>query len=287
MVGFSEHHWFGSRHVVIILLTLSQSLNVNYMYVTSQLYERTYGHSHGASDIFHMLNDIPKEHIKYYRFVSEGLTTVLGVISAILTLKISNKYFLFLSNALNAVISFALPFLLTVAESYAFGITMIVFSLARSIHWCTTLCLIGKWIPTHEICRSLAIIFSFGCVFGGTLFMIAELIRNETNYPNSFYFLGTVTTLWLILWFLFGAGSPNDCAFTTEGEKRYIYKSLEFVRPKNSKTPIPWKDIIKCRSLYTTSVAITSFFQSFYNLGFSEFHWESIFSIILSQSREQ
>jgi len=66
--------------------------------------------------------------------------------------------------------------------------------------------------------------YTFGAII--TLPSAGHLANSAGGWPSIFYSSGVVTIIWVIVWCLMGANSPEEHQSITDAEKEYIVSSL-------------------------------------------------------------
>ncbi|XP_067634385.1 sialin-like isoform X2 [Eurosta solidaginis] len=112
--------------------------------------------------------------------------------------------------------------------------------------------LMAKWAPIEE--RSAMLTYCSSGLELGIVIMLATsgmLSSSSWGWPSTFYIPGGLGLLWSVIWFLFGASTPNDCKYLSPAERTLISISLD-TNGNSEKCNtvvhlIPWKAILASR----------------------------------------
>jgi ACS family sodium-dependent inorganic phosphate cotransporter len=101
--------------------------------------------------------------------------------------------------------------------------------------------LASRWFPVQERTRAVAFYLSGGHVGTIIAFPLTTWIVASMGWPSAFYIYGAAGFIWVVLWLLFGASSPEQHPTITAAERRHIVEgrgaSLERGR-------IPWRVLL-------------------------------------------
>ncbi|CAH1100630.1 unnamed protein product [Psylliodes chrysocephalus] len=102
--------------------------------------------------------------------------------------------------------------------------------------------LLSKWAPISERAQWGSFVYA-GQVLGNCLAMpITGLISaTDSGWPTAFYFYGSCSLFWTLMWFIFGSNRPDEHPRISAAEKEWL-KSLT-VEKKIERPPTPWKSI--------------------------------------------
>ncbi|KAL1140252.1 hypothetical protein AAG570_000184, partial [Ranatra chinensis] len=157
---------------------------------------------------------------------------------------LSPKLLLLISNAISATLTALIP----LASSYGgWGLLCVIrvfqgifqgFLVPLSYN------LASKWAPPSE--RNRFVGFSLN---GGTLGATAALplcgllASSSGGWPSIFYISATLGFVWVILYALFGADSPDTHRYISQEEKEFIHEALDN-SPGKKVNKTPWKSIL-------------------------------------------
>lgn len=105
----------------------------------------------------------------------------------------------------------------------------------------------------------------------GTVVILATsgvIASSPLGWPSLFYLPAIFGIVWSIVWFFFGANSPDDCQKISAEEREFITDSVG--KPAHSEVlakrrlPTPWKSILTSIPFYSLV-----FVHSTHNWGFS------------------
>lgn len=173
---------------------------------------------------------------------------VLGMLPAgELTQKYGSRYLILGS----LVVCSILTFLTDTVASYGYEYVLILRVLQgfsqTFVHPCAHH-LLSKWAPVEERGTLCTFVYIGGPL--GSVLMLASsgIIAEGLGWPSIFYISGVVGIIWGVLWFFYGASSPEECSRISEEEKIYIQTSLGGV----SKEAEVWKSIF----IFNSSIKI-------------------------------
>ncbi|KAL4708191.1 hypothetical protein ACJJTC_005333 [Scirpophaga incertulas] len=114
--------------------------------------------------------------------------------------------------------------------------------------------ILGKWAPLHERGRLTAIIYggqAIGTVLG--LPITGFIGSSYLGWPGIFRFYGFLSGILGVVVWLMVVDTPAKHQSISLAEKRYIEGSLG--PTTETKMPVPWKQIFKCRGMYAITAA--------------------------------
>ncbi|XP_017477908.1 PREDICTED: putative inorganic phosphate cotransporter [Rhagoletis zephyria] len=115
----------------------------------------------------------------------------------------------------------------------------------------TVATIMAKWAPIEE--RSAMLTYCCSGLELGISIMLAisgVLCSSSWGWPSTFYIPGGLGLLWAIVWFVFGASTPNDCKYISAAERTLINTSLRRHAKSeecNTAHAVPWKHIVTSR----------------------------------------
>ncbi|KAL4720023.1 hypothetical protein ACJJTC_008707 [Scirpophaga incertulas] len=158
--------------------------------------------------------------------------------------KFGAKSLVIMSNIVNSVMSIAIPIAaklggwkLVLACRIIQGVAQGTLILVPCMH-----SFISKWAPLEERSRLGTFVYS-GVQLGTAIQnIVSGYIIHNLGWPAVFYVNGIVGVVWVVLFAIFGANSPQESKWISKDEKLYIQTSLnEIGGGKKLKTP--WKKI--------------------------------------------
>ncbi|XP_073956620.1 putative inorganic phosphate cotransporter isoform X1 [Choristoneura fumiferana] len=102
--------------------------------------------------------------------------------------------------------------------------------------------LISKWVPLEEKSRLSTIIYAGAQLGTAAELMSAGFLAEYWGWPSIFYANGTLGVIWMVLYLLIGAASPQTSRMISEKERLYIQNSLGHVGGHKS-FATPWKSL--------------------------------------------
>ncbi|KAJ8668252.1 hypothetical protein QAD02_009915 [Eretmocerus hayati] len=103
--------------------------------------------------------------------------------------------------------------------------------------------LVGKWVVYEEKSFLVGIIYA-GTSLGTVVSILSSgWIMNDMGWQAVFYIHGAVPMIWVVLFFIFFADSPETQTFITEQERQMIVNSYGHRGPGNKEVKVPWKAI--------------------------------------------
>lgn len=96
--------------------------------------------------------------------------------------------------------------------------------------------MLSKWAPKSEKARLVSFVFS-GTQFGSLAMLpIAGVLASSSGgWPSIFYVSGALALVWVLVWCIMGANSPEEHNTISEEEKQYIVDSLRNTTSKTVK----------------------------------------------------
>jgi ACS family sodium-dependent inorganic phosphate cotransporter len=101
--------------------------------------------------------------------------------------------------------------------------------------------LFGRWVPSNERTRAVAILMSglsLGTVVG---LLVTGWIVGRTGWPAAFYFFGVIGLLWVGVWF---QGAVNDPAADVRVQSAERALLASGTRPVDPAEPLPWRALL-------------------------------------------
>nr|CAH7740044.1 unnamed protein product [Callosobruchus chinensis] len=116
--------------------------------------------------------------------------------------------------------------------------------------------MLAHWAPPQERSVMSSIVYA-GTALGTVIFMLVSgLIAASISWEAVFYIEGGVSLIWLILWAIFTADTPQSQTFISEEERDYIVKSLNQGKD-NEKLQMPWKAVLTSPAFLAILIAHT------------------------------
>jgi ACS family sodium-dependent inorganic phosphate cotransporter len=146
-------------------------------------------------------------------------------------------------------------FLTPPAASISFSSLLIMRALlgaGEAINFPAVHSIAARWTIASERARAIALHFS-GVAFGTMVALLASpVIILAFGWPSVFYISGALGLLWLILWWIKAADSPERCAGVTDAEMSVIRAG----RPESGLADaIPWGAILREKAVWAIVIA--------------------------------
>nr|CAI5859662.1 unnamed protein product [Callosobruchus analis] len=153
------------------------------------------------------------------------------------------RWLLFIAMFVNSTACALTPFMAEATGSYGVIGCRVVQGMSQGFFFPSVSNLLGQWIPPSE--RSYMSTIAYSGTHVGTIFAMLVtgfLAASQLGWPSTFYLFGALGYLWILIWYLFGAGCPAEYPKIMEEEKTYIEQSLNVTQNEPSDTP--WWSII-------------------------------------------
>jgi ACS family sodium-dependent inorganic phosphate cotransporter len=112
--------------------------------------------------------------------------------------------------------------------------------------------LVARWIPAPERARAISVHFS-GTAFGTIIALLASpLIVIRFGWPVVFYTSGAAGFLWMAVWWIKAADSPDDCQGVSHAEREFIRAGRH---DSSLASAIPWRAILCERAVWAIVIA--------------------------------
>ncbi|KAL4708203.1 hypothetical protein ACJJTC_005345 [Scirpophaga incertulas] len=156
--------------------------------------------------------------------------------------KFGAKSLVIMSNIVNSVMSIAIPIAAKLGGWKLVLACRIIQGVAQGTLIPCMHSFISKWAPLEERSRLGTFVYS-GVQLGTAIQnIVSGYIIHNLGWPAVFYVNGIVGVVWVVLFAIFGANSPQESKWISKDEKLYIQTSLnEIGGGKKLKTP--WKKI--------------------------------------------
>lgn len=93
----------------------------------------------------------------------------------------------------------------------------------------------------------------------GTFAMLGvsgELASTRMGWPSIFYTSGSVTLVWTLLWYLYGASSPAQCKHIALDEKSFIESASGASNQR--KLAVPWTKMLTSKPVWALLIVHTA-----------------------------
>ncbi|KAJ8927580.1 hypothetical protein NQ314_019945 [Rhamnusium bicolor] len=171
----------------------------------------------------------------------------------------SAKWVMFFSVAINVVCTLLTPVMaklhfgaliaMRIGEGIGGGVTF------PSMH-----VMLAHWAPPNERSVMSSIVYA-GTALGTVIFMLVSgIIAGSVGWEAVFYIEGGVSALWLLLWAVLTADTPQSQRFISEEERNYIVTSLHQgsdQKKHEEQHKMPWKAVLTSPAFLAILVAHT------------------------------
>ncbi|XP_014246329.1 putative inorganic phosphate cotransporter isoform X2 [Cimex lectularius] len=274
----AQKGWFGTRHVVTVMLflgmanayTMRTNMSVAIVAMVNQtalpkdptivtdecgegpLINKNDSHVHHKDGPF-LWNTEEQGYILSAFFYGYCITQIP---CGILAKKYGSKWFLGGGMLLNSVFGMLVP----LAASYG-QVSLIIIRFIQGLGEgpivpCTH-AMLAKWIPPNERSRMGAIVYAgaqFGTVVSMPLSGILSDVDELGGWPSIFYFFGVLSTIWAVAFLLTVYEDPDSHPTIDENEKKYIISTVWGTGGVSS-PPVPWMSILKSKPFWAILIA--------------------------------
>uniref|UniRef100_A0A1B6F2P7 Putative inorganic phosphate cotransporter n=1 Tax=Cuerna arida TaxID=1464854 RepID=A0A1B6F2P7_9HEMI len=243
--------WIGVRHLQVVLLFLCMlfayiirvNISVAIVAMTGE-----------KPDVDEYTWDTPTKSLILSAFFWGYL--VMNVPAAVIGHSVNNKMLLGGSFACASILSLLTPLLARWGGATMVIIIRVCQGLTQGFMMPMIHGLLSKWAPPHERARFSTYILG-GLNFGTMLVLSFSglLASSPWGWPSIFYFSGGLGLLWVVLWMLLGANSPEAHPFISAAERQFIQRSLPSTARDDVKMAIPWRDILTSGPVWAATLA--------------------------------
>ncbi|XP_014283282.1 putative inorganic phosphate cotransporter [Halyomorpha halys] len=173
----------------------------------------------------------------------------MNLAAAVIVTKINNKFLLLGSVTISSAVTIATPALVIFADLYMLIVIRIVLGFMQGFMMACVMGQMSRWIPPAERSRCGALVL--GGVHFGTIVSFATsgvLGTKFGGWPTVFYFSGSLGVIWVLVWAMIGAESPNSCRYIGTKERDYIVDQLSSSTSVPKNITIPWKEMLKSKA---------------------------------------
>ncbi|XP_056635960.1 uncharacterized protein LOC130444707 [Diorhabda sublineata] len=167
------------------------------------------------------------------------------------------KYFLMIAMAINSILHCLLPKMSELLGSYGVMLCRSLQGISQGFFYPSIYNLLPLWSPKNEMSSIASLVFA-GAPFGSivTMPIVGYISSTWYGWPFSFYVYGGAGFLWIVIYYFFGADSPDKHPTISKEEKNYILKNVE----KKEQVKLPFKKILTNLSFWTILInAVTQF----------------------------
>ncbi|XP_057652243.1 uncharacterized protein LOC130891477 [Diorhabda carinulata] len=167
------------------------------------------------------------------------------------------KYFLMIAMAINSILHCLLPKMSELLGSYGVMLCRSLQGISQGFFYPSIYNLLPLWSPKNEMSSIASLVFA-GAPFGSivTMPIVGYISSTWYGWPFSFYVYGGAGFLWIVIYYFYGADSPDKHPAISKEEKNYILKNVE----KKEQVKLPFKKILTNLSFWTILInAVTQF----------------------------
>ncbi|CAD7015093.1 unnamed protein product [Ceratitis capitata] len=162
------------------------------------------------------------------------------------------RLLLFISVSLSSLLALLTPLSVVVGDWPLLCALRFSQGLVQGLTYPSIATIMAKWAPIEE--RSAMLTYCCSGLEFGIVLMLASsgmLCSSSWGWPSTFYIPGALGLIWSAVWFVFGASTPKECKYISEGERMLISKSLQQtgtnIAECKETQPIPWRQICTSR----------------------------------------
>ncbi|XP_017768986.1 PREDICTED: putative inorganic phosphate cotransporter [Nicrophorus vespilloides] len=116
--------------------------------------------------------------------------------------------------------------------------------------------MLARWAPPKERSVMSNLVYA-GTALGTVVSMLSTgVIAASLGWESVFYIMGGFSCVWLVLWGILIADSPEEQTFIDDDEREYIIKSLG-PSERKQKLPVPWKSVLTSPAFVAIFIAHT------------------------------
>ncbi|GJQ72178.1 hypothetical protein Trydic_g3270 [Trypoxylus dichotomus] len=172
---------------------------------------------------------------------------------------VSAKWVMFFSVAINVVCTILTP----LAAKWHY-VAMLAMRIGEGIGGGVTFpamhVMLAHWAPPAERSVMSSIVYS-GSALGTVISMLlAGVIAGSLGWEAVFYIMGGLSAIWMLLWVVLIADSPEKLSLISEEERTLIVGALNAEaggKKKEEHPPVPWKSIFLSTAFWAILVAHT------------------------------
>ncbi|XP_053609835.1 uncharacterized protein LOC128674879 [Plodia interpunctella] len=187
---------------------------------------------------------------------------VMQMPAGIIAKKFGGKPIILVSLVANGTICLLIPTLAALGGWPLVCASRVVMGLTQACLYPGSHTLLGQWLPPKEQTSYTGIVYG-GVQVGTILTMPISGFLAETalGWKTIFYTMSAVLYTTATFWYFFAASSPKSHRMISQEERLYIESGLNPTSKKNIK--IPWKAILKTKSVYAILVPQVGYSMSF------------------------
>lgn len=152
---------------------------------------------------------------------------------------------------------------------YFFIIVRILEGMGEGVTFPSMHAMLARWIPPLERSKFAAYVYAganFGTIISLPLSGWLCSLDLDRGWPLSFYLFGLLGIVWFLFWMLFVYDTPSSHPRIDSQEKAFILASIGPQDDDEEKTPIPWRQMLRCLPLWAILVTQCGNSWAFYTL---------------------
>ncbi|KAM7344429.1 putative inorganic phosphate cotransporter [Cochliomyia hominivorax] len=138
------------------------------------------------------------------------------------------KTLFFYAILISSILCLFTPYLAEIGDWQLLFVVRILKGLAQGCLFPCTHTVLSKWSPATE--RATLCTFAYAGTFFGAILMFANsgwIMPSAFGWTGTFYLSGVLGLVWCIVWYIWGANSPENFKGISNAEKTMIYSSLQ------------------------------------------------------------
>ncbi|GMR62046.1 hypothetical protein PMAYCL1PPCAC_32241 [Pristionchus mayeri] len=161
----------------------------------------------------------------------------------------------------SALFTLLVPFLSDLSYE-ALVVSRIIIGVTESLIVPALPMLVVRWFPTSEK-TTLAAFYTSGIQLaaGGASLIAAQICRSTAlhGWPSIYYIFGSVTLVFVVIWFIFVNDRPSENRWTSEAEKMYLEEQIVAPKKKPSLRTSPWRGIATSSPVHSVMICAFAF----------------------------
>ncbi|XP_075977974.1 putative inorganic phosphate cotransporter [Anticarsia gemmatalis] len=167
---------------------------------------------------------------------------VLQVPAGEMAARYGGRILILIAISINALVSLAIPYCAYFGGWQLVCACRVVQGLSQGFLMPSIYNNVGKWAPVEEKSRIGAVINSGSQLGNAIQMLVSGFIAAAWGWPAIFYVNGVAGIVWVVVYAIVGADTPQKSKLISDEERLYIQSSLgQIGKPKKLKTP--WKAI--------------------------------------------
>ncbi|XP_025084620.1 sialin-like isoform X2 [Pomacea canaliculata] len=173
-----------------------------------------------------------------------------------------------LCQSICALSSLALPLAARAHVYLVYGLRFLL-GLASGVSFPCVYAMMGRWAPKLERSKLMSLCFTGLSVSNVLTFTLSALLcvyGFDNGWGSIFYLSGIGNLVWVVVWFVVTADTPDKHKRISEAERNYIQRSIGDTPEDKEISPTPWRAIFTSAAVWACTVAMMSFNCTSYTL---------------------